>query len=427
MKQTAELFLAWKYFKPKRSAVSVITLISVIGVALGVAVLIVVLAVMTGFSDKMREKLLDTTSHAQIRPIYNTMAIGNVEDICSIVEKAGGTALPVTLSAVLLQTKTDFVPKVMIGLDPAKQPESFKLSEVIEQGKFSLKHGEIIISYVVARHMGLSVGDKLLIHSSTNLSRLVKKDKNGNLALAENAKLYLPTEFTVSGISNFGKYDFDRDFIFLNIDDANELLNLDWGIATSIYVWTRDPFRMNPFMKKVTEGLKIKAPLCRIDSWQQLNKRLLDVLQVEKSMQFFLLIFIVLVAAFSITNTLITTVIQKTKEIGLLKAVGASSGTVCRIFIMQGFFVGFLGTGAGIILGALVVKYRMLILKGLRFVTGQEIFPKEFYVFNELPANIIISDLVLIAAISVLLCTLGAVIPAIRAARLDPAKALRYE
>ena len=427
MKQATELFLAWKYFKPKRSAVSVITLISVIGVALGVAVLIVVLAVMTGFSDKMREKLLETTAHAQIRPYRNTMAIGNPEKICEIVTDAGGTALPMTISPVLLQTKREFIPKVMIGFDPERKISDFNLSGVLEKGKFSLKHGEIIISYVLARRLGMDVGDKLLLHSPSNLSRLVTQDKNGKLKLAENSRLYLPTEFTITAISNFGKYDFDRDFIFVGIDDANELLNLEWGMASNIYVWTKDPFRMGPFMKKVTEELAVKAPLCRIDSWQELNRRLLDVLQVEKSMQFFLLIFIVLVAAFSITNTLITTVIQKTKEIGLLKAVGATSGTVLRVFILQGFFVGFLGTTAGIILGALVVKYRMAILKTLRFVTGQEIFPKEFYVFNELPAHIIVSDLVLIAVISVLLCTLGAVIPAIRAARLDPAKALRYE
>ena len=427
MKQATELFLAWKYFKPKRSAVSVITLISVIGVALGVAVLIVVLAVMTGFSDKMREKLLETTAHAQIRPYRNTMAISDPEKICRIVTGAGGTALPMTISPVLLQTKREFIPKVMIGFDPERKIRDFNLSGVLEKGRFSLKHGEIIISYVLARRLGMDVGDKLLLHSPSNLSRLVTQDKNGKLKLAENSRLYLPTEFTITAISNFGKYDFDRDFIFVGLDDANELLNLDWGMASNIYVWTKDPFRMGAFMKKVTEELASKAPLCRIDSWQELNKRLLDVLQVEKSMQFFLLIFIVLVAAFSITNTLITTVIQKTREIGLLKAVGATSGTVLRVFILQGFFVGFLGTTAGIILGALVVKYRMAILKTLRFVTGQEIFPKEFYVFNELPAHIIISDLVLIAVISILLCTLGAVIPAIRAAKLDPAKALRYE
>ena len=141
----------------------------------------------------------------------------------------------------------------------------------------------------------------------------------------------------------------------------------------------------------------------------------------------FLLVFIVLVAAFSITNTLITTVIQKTREIGLLKAMGASSGTVMRIFILQGFYVGVIGTVSGIILGSLVVIYRMSILRSLRFVTGQEIFPQEIYLFDELPAQIIMTDLLWIGVISVLLCTFGGVIPALRAAKLDPSKALRYE
>ena len=144
-------------------------------------------------------------------------------------------------------------------------------------------------------------------------------------------------------------------------------------------------------------------------------------------MQFFLLVFIVLVAAFSITNTLITTVIQKTKEIGLLKAMGASSGTVMRIFIMQGMFVGLIGTTSGILLGSLIVRYRMLILYALRFITGQEIFPAEIYYFNELPARIIMTDLLWIGLISVILCTFGGVIPALRAAKLDPSRALRYE
>ena len=382
MKHATELFLAWKYFKPKRSAVSVITLISVIGVALGVAVLIVVLAVMTGFSDKMREKLLETTAHAQIRPYRNTMAIGNPEKICKIVTDAGGTALPMTISPVLLQTKREFIPKVMIGFDPERKISDFNLSGVLEKGKFSLKHGEIIISYVLARRLGMDVGDKLLLHSPSNLSRLVTQDKNGKLKLAANSQLYLPTEFTITAISNFGKYDFDRDFIFVGIDDANELLNLDWGMASNIYVWTKDPFRMGAFMKKVTAELAAKAPLCRIDSWQELNKRLLDVLQVEKSMQFFLLIFIVLVAAFSITNTLITSVYKKTKEIGILKALGATGGACMRIFVYQGMFVGLIGTFFGTVGGFLVLYFRNNILDFASRVAGQDLFPKEFYYYG---------------------------------------------
>ena len=424
---SAGLFLAWKYFKPKRSAVSVITLISIIGVALGVTVLIVVLAVMTGFSDKMREKLLDTTSHAQVNMFNRSFAIADPEKIAKIVKESGGAALPVTLSPVLLQKNSVFVPKVMVGIDPGEASRHFPLKEAVAAGRYSLKHGEVIVSYIIAREFGLAVGDKILLHSPSNLAKLVQRDPSGKLILAQKASLYLPSEFTVVGISSFHKYDFDRDFLFLNREDANELLGLDWTAATSIYVWVPDPFNMDGFMKKTKKRFSREVPYCTIESWQDLNKRLLGVLQVEKTMQFFLLVFIVLVAAFSITNTLITTVIQKTREIGLLKALGASSGTVMRIFILQGFFVGFIGTFSGIALGALIVKYRMAILKGMRLVTGMEIFPKEIYVFSELPANMVFSDVLWVAVISILLCTLGGVIPALRAAKLDPARALRYE
>lgn len=423
-----ELFLAWKYFKPKRSAVSIITLISVIGVALGVAVLIVVLAVMTGFSAKMREKLLDTTSHAQIRSKFSGIVITDPEPIVQAVKKAGGTAMPVIISPVLLQKGDSFVPKVIIGLDLKKgAPDKLKLKEVIVAGSGELKRGSVIMSYLIARNLRTAPGHKILLHSPTNLAKLVKRGKNGKLEVAKNLEMYLPSEYTISGISNFNKYDFDRDFLFMHIDDACELLDLDLGVASAIYIWVPDPFDMTAFMLNMQHTLSQIAPSTFIESWKEINGRLLGVLQVEKNMQFFLLIFIVLVAAFSITNTLITTVIQKTKEIGLLKAMGASSGTVMRIFILQGFFVGLIGTGAGIILGSLVVRYRMLILKTLRVVTGQEIFPAEMYYFNELPAEIIMTDLIWIALISVILCTFGGVIPAFRAAKLDPSRALRYE
>ena len=423
-----ELFLAWKYFKPKRSAVSIITLISVIGVALGVAVLIVVLAVMTGFSSKMREKLLDTTSHAQIRSKFSGYVIDHPEPIIKMVREAGGQAMPVIISPVLMQKDDAFVPKVIIGLDIKKgAPDHLKLHEVITSGTSELKRGNIIMSYLIARNLRAGIGQKILLHSPTNLAKLVKRGKNGKLEVAKNLEMYLPSEYTITGISNFNKYDFDRDFLFMHIDDACELLDLDLGVASAIYIWVPDPFNMNGFLKKMREKLAVQAPSTFIESWKEINGRLLGVLQVEKNMQFFLLIFIVLVAAFSITNTLITTVIQKTKEIGLLKAMGASSGTVMRIFILQGFFVGLIGTGAGMILGSLVVRYRMLILKTLRVVSGQEIFPAEMYYFNELPAQIIMTDLVWIALISIVLCTFGGVIPAFRAAKLDPSRALRYE
>lgn len=326
MKIRTEFFLSWKYFKPKRSAVSVITLISVVGVALGVAVLIVVLAVMSGFSDKMREKLLDTTSHAQIRPKYRSMVIDEPERVVKLVKEAGGEALPAVIAPVLLQKNDTFVPKVVIGFDPAQTSNKLRVDEVVFAGEYSLKRGEVIVSYVIARELGLNVGDKILVHSSTNIAKLFRKGRDGKIELTKNSELYLPSEFKITGISNFRKYDFDRDFIFMNLDDADELFSLDWGTATAVYVWTDDPFHMDGFMAKMEKSLKDQAPLYFIESWQEINGRILGVLAVEKNMQFFLLVFIVLVAAFSITNTLITQVIQKTREIGLLKAMGQVRG-----------------------------------------------------------------------------------------------------
>jgi lipoprotein-releasing system permease protein len=162
-------------------------------------------------------------------------------------------------------------------------------------------------------------------------------------------------------------------------------------------------------------------------TWKQMNRKFLGVLDVEKNMQFFLLIFIVLVAAFSITNTLITVVVQKTREIGLLKALGARNVSVLYIFLFQGFIVGVLGTIFGTLLGLAVIHWRNNILLFLRKITGQEIFPREYYIFSQLPATVNVHDLLVIAVISILLCTLGGLIPAWRAAKLDPARALRYE
>ncbi|MBQ7404621.1 MAG: ABC transporter permease, partial [Lentisphaeria bacterium] len=408
----ADFFLAWKYFKPKRNAVSVITLISIVGVALGVAVLMVVLAVMTGFSDKMKEKLIDTTSHAQAANAYGRY-IPNPKPGIEAVEKLGGQALPVIISPILLQRGNNFIPKQMIALDPAaKEVKNFDIENAIQYGSYSLESGEMIISYLMAREMHVTVGDTILVHSPVKLAGLIKKDASGKFGAVQGA--YLPREFRISGIYSFDKYDFDKNILFMNCDDAAELYEMNYGAATNLLIWTEDPYNMTPF---VTE-LRKKLPTYNVASWQEMNARLLGVLAVEKNMQLFLLVFIVLVAAFSITNTLITTVIQKTREIGLLKAIGATSGTILRIFLLQGFFVGSIGTFFGLILGYLFIHFRMSILEVLRVVTGQEIFPREFYVFSELPAHIVPMDLVTIALISIVLCTLGGLIPALRAARL---------
>ena len=425
-----DLFLAWRYLKPKRNAVSVITCISVIGVILGVAVLIIVLAVMTGFTDEFKKKILETSAHIQVVD-YTRGFISDPDTVIAEAEKLGATAAPVVQKSALIQRGDRFMPKIVIGIVPEKESDSIKVSDaiqygqenVIKNGKFKLKKGEVLLSDVMGAELAVRLGDKIILHSPTKLAKMVRVDKKGQVQMNKINKVYLPAEFKVAAIYSFGKYDFDKNVLFINMDDADELFDMPWGSASAVYVRTKDPFHLNKELK----GLQKALPTMHVLSWKQMNRKFLGVLEVEKNMQFFLLIFIVLVAAFSIANTLITVVVQKTREIGLLKALGAGDGTVLLIFLCQGFIVGAVGTGFGTLLGILVIHYRNSILKMLRFVTGQEVFPKQFYLFSELPASINPSDLVLIAVISVSLCTLGGLIPAWRAARLDPAKALRYE
>lgn len=455
---SAELFLAWRYFKPKRNAVSIITLISVVGVALGVCVLLVVLAVMTGFTDHLKTKLLETGAHGQIQKrvmasgIHPEGAAGRISEaewksLCGRLKGLGAAdAVPVLKSPVLLQVGESFHPKLLLAFDPAHETTFFPLRKALEKaaererensvrfgymprnfGRWSLGAKEVFISAEMANEFRLQAGDKIILHTPARLMSLVKKDRSGHYTFDREAEKYLPSEFKVSGVYSFDKYDFDREVLFMSLDEADELFGLEWGDATSIFLWTHDPFHMDLLNELIRNELEISAPGMNYFTWQDMHKRILDVLAVEKNMMFFLLIFIVLVAAFSITNTLITTVIQKTREIGLLKATGAGPFSILRIFLLQGLFVGGIGTAAGVGLGYLVVTYRMAILSVMREISGMEIFPRQVYLFHELPAHIVWSDVALISLISVLLCTCGALLPALRAARLDPAKALRYE
>jgi lipoprotein-releasing system permease protein len=317
---------------------------------------------------------------------------------------------------------------MVLGVEPDKLPKRFDLKGAlipdIDGNKvLDLSRRKVIVSENVASELGLYVGSKVLIHSPQRLAEMIKIDKGGSFGLKNSSEIYLPMEFTVSALYSFNKYDFDKQIIFMNLDDADELFGVPWGAANIIYGWVPDPFNM----KKLVETLEAELENRDFITWKKLNQRILGVLEVEKDMMFFILITIVFVAAFCIANTLIVVVIQKTREIGLLKALGASSGMVLRVFLLHGVIVGFLGSILGTVLGFTILYYRNDGLRFMREITGRDLFPKEFYFFNELPAHMVPTDVIFVCLISIMLCTLGALIPAAWAASLDPAKALRYE
>lgn len=420
-----ELFIALRYLKPRRSAVSVITLISIIGVMLGVAVMIVVLAVMTGFTDIMKDKIIQTQAHLHVSGRY--YPIMDVESVRTAMVSAGAVhSAPVISQVAMLQHRGNFTPKLVLGVnaDDVRQVMDIKTA-LRPGGRFDLAPGEAVLGSRLAAQLGVLPGQKIILHSSAKLAEMIKVKPGGGVEFADQGKIILPTELLVTGVVSFGKYDFDRDVIFVNIDDAADLFNLQWGSATTVYGWVKDPFHLDRELNAIRS--RISESTYRIESWQSRNAQLLSVLAVEKNMMFFLLIFIVLVAAFSIANTLITSVYQKTREIGVLKALGTTPSAVMNIFLLQGMLVGIIGSTLGIILGTLVIVFRMNILHTVSRITGQTLFPPEMYYFNELPAHIVPADVAIVAISAILLCTAGAIIPAMRAAKLDPARALRYE
>ena len=419
-----ELFLAWRYLRPRRSVVSFITFSSLLGVTLGVAVLMIVLAVMTGFTDLMKEKIIETQSHFQVRAPGN-YAIGNYSPVIRKIEQLGASAAPVIRNPVLVQYGRGRLDARCLVLGARSQDlvKRLKLKSALRAGAIDLEGRGAIIGEPMARRMGLKVGDKFILHSANRLAELVKFSDDGRVEINRSGSAFLPLELTVRGIYSLGKYDFDSTVMFLDIDDAAELFKLPWSSATSIFGWGHDAFDQ----RALISSLRKELPDYRVTTWEEDNKQLLGVLNVEKRMMFFLLIFIVLVAAFSIANTLITSVYQKTREIGLLKAIGASDATITWIFLLQGMLIGALGSITGVALGAAVIALRNHILRLVSQWTGAELFPKEFYYFNELPAHIVPQDVAFIVISSIVLCTLGALLPAWRAARLQPAQALRYE
>jgi len=428
MQLPPELFLALRYLKPKRSFVSSITLLSILGPILGVALLVIVTSVMSGFDREIRTRILSMQSHLQILPLStpdgNPGFFADPDSLLTKVEKTGAWAAPLIEGPVLIQVHNRITAKYVKGIVPEQEKKVSGLAAPENiRGRFDIKDGEALIGEELALELGLQIGDQILIHSPNKLTRNMEWQSDGRVKARDTGEIYLPEEVTIAGIFSMGVYEFDSGLIFVQLDQAAELFGLPWGAATSLQVRTPDPFNLT----LIVSELKKEVPLSRIVTWQEANRKLFGALRVEKNLMSFLLVFIVTVAAFGITGTLITVVVQKTREIGILKAVGMNNGVVARIFLLQGVFIGVTGTALGTLVGALVIRFRNAIAALLGKIMGEEIFPKDLYQLTQIPAQIIPSDLAVIVSLSLLICIAGALIPALYAAHLCPSEAIREE
>jgi lipoprotein-releasing system permease protein len=417
-----ELFLALRYLRPKRTFVSVITLISVIGVMLGVAVLIIVISVMTGFDRQLRDKILGFNAHLRVfkpeSPVSGHLALLSVVEQNPRVEAAA----PFVLGQVLVETQPingnprQAAPYVR-GIEPQFETNVSFVHTNVVMGEFNVAERGVLVGIELARMLRVLVGDRLAVYSPEMLRRMREQKGQGD------DEAILPEDYVVRGIFDVGHYEYNANVIVTALEDAQELFLLDNDVH-GLLVMLHDPYQAAEARAELWPKLGGEY---RINTWAEENSGILNALMVEKNVMFYLLFFIMIVAAFGIMNSLITFVVQKTREIGVLKALGATRGQVVWLFLSQSLIVGVVGVTAGFGLGMLALHYRNPFLHFMNRMTGLELFPASIYSFTELPALIIPSDILLICSSALVICLLAGAVPAWNAGRLNPVEALRHE
>lgn len=420
MKLPIESLIGLRYLRAKRASVfvSIITIISTAGVALGVMALIVVLAVMTGFERDLKEKILSTNAHIVVtkngNPLYD------YEDLQRELRALPGVeaTTPFVYNQVMLSTGERVAGVVVRGVEPSSDPKVTKLSTNMQHGHYSAllnaststEYPGILLGTELARTLGVQVGDQLNIISPlgtiTPLGMMPKMKP-----------------FRVGGIFSTGMYEYDSSIAYIGISQAQRFFDLAGGI-TGIQLRVTDVYQTPVLVDQINRRF---APHVVARDWMQMNKNILFALKTEKAVMFIILTLIVLVAAFGIASTLFMIVTEKTRDIAILKTMGATPSHIMKIFMLVGGVIGAVGTCGGVLSGLLIAHNLEPIINVIQKITGKNFFSKDIYYLEHFPSQVVMADVVSICITTMLISFVAALYPAWRASRLLPVEALRYE
>jgi len=411
-----ELFIALRYLRPRRSYVSAITVLSLLGVMCGVAVLIIVLSVMEGFERELRDKVVGFNAHVTVSS--QSVMQGWRETAGLLARQPGVQAVtPFVTGPVLLEINHKISTPYLRGLDDSTAEQVIPMKKSLVAGEWLSGPGGILVGEQWARTYNAWIGDKVLIHSPRNIALLRSPSKNGP------QEFYLPDEYRIVGIFSTGFFEYDFNFVLVSLGEAQRLYGMGDGVH-GLMIRTGDPMQAGEV--KVSVNKLLHRPLQAM-TWMDQNKRLFGAVAVERRVMSFLLFFVMIVAAFGLSSTLITVTVQKAGEIGLMKAVGAGDGQIVAIFTLYGLVIGLLGSTLGVAGGMLTLVFRNDFSNWLNHTFKIEVFPADIYNFDSIPAVTDGWTIFWIALAGVLLSTAAALIPAFAALRVDPVVALHSE
>tara|TARA_R110001599_G_scaffold64023_3_gene178608 strand:- start:184416 stop:185570 length:1155 start_codon:yes stop_codon:yes gene_type:complete len=382
------------------------------GIALGVAALIVVLSVMNGFQKEVRDRMLSVLSHVEVFEPQGSLPDWQETARQAFKDKEVIGAAPY-VSAQAIMTRNDTVRGIMVrGILPADEPQVSDVAKQIKEGSLDgLRTGEfnIVLGSELARAMGVFVGDKVTM--------IAPEGQVTPAGVIPRLK-----QFTVVGIFEAGHFEYDSSLAFIHIDDAMKMFKLPApsGLRLKLEDMQRAPQVAEDLSRMLSGNLVIR-------DWSKQNRNWFAAVQTEKRMMFIILTLIIAVAAFNLVSTLVMTVTDKQADIAILRTLGASPGSIMKIFMIQGALVGLIGTAIGVGGGVLVADNIDVIVPFIEHLLHVQFLPRDVYLISELPSDLRWPDVWTIGGVSVVLAFLATLYPSWWAARVKPAEALRYE